>query len=155
MSGSTSFQSLPGATKSGRSPQIPHTKSWVFCLPAMCTLINLKLKDITQRSCQYPHFVTKPYRFTPDELLCTVFVNIGDHCFIDTQVLPFHETKVSQESLIFHAEEGTYFLPSCQPTSSFALSLKWMYFIASSSRFLVKAEAMASLCMSSANVQCK
>ena len=54
-------------------------------------------------------FVTKPYRFTPDKLLCTAFVKIGDHCFIDTQVLLFHESKVSHESLIFHAEEGTYF----------------------------------------------
>ena len=87
----------------------PHTKPWVCCLPATLTLISLKLKDITQRSCQYPHFVTKPYRFTPDELLCTVFIEIGDYCFIDTQVLLFHESKVSQESLIFHAQEGTYF----------------------------------------------
>ena len=91
------------------------TQILVVCLPATRTLISLKLKDKTQRSCQYPHFVTKPDRFTPDELLCTVFVKKGDHGFIDTQVLLFHESKVPQESLIFLCRGVDVLSPSCHP----------------------------------------
>ena len=156
MSGGTSFQSLPGTRKSGRSPQIPppphppphphpSTNSWVFCLPATRTLISLKLKDITQRSCQYPHFVTKPYRFTPDELLCTAFVKTGDHCFVDTQVLLIHESKVYKQNLPFFMLRRGRTFAILSPTPSPALSFKWMHFIISSNRFLVKAEAMVSL----------